>query len=77
MPKFTVVDNVNHYLRKKPEYKLLDEGKGGIKALGLLGCQQHTEERTENGETGVLLGRLSLRYPGTMQVMMHQVSCEG
>lgn len=46
MPEFTVVDNV----RKKPEYKLLDEGKGGIKALGLLGCQQHTEERTEKRE---------------------------
>lgn len=50
MPEFTVVDNMNHYLRKKPEYKLLDEGKGGIKALGLLGCQQHTEERTEKRE---------------------------
>lgn len=50
MPEFTVVDNVNHYLREKPEYKLLEEGKGGIKALGLLGCLQHTEERTEKRE---------------------------
>lgn len=40
----------------------------------------HTETGMEIGEMRVVLDRLSLRYPGAMQVKMlerHQVSCEG
>lgn len=53
-------------------------GKGRDQGFGT--ARMPTAHGRENGEAGVLLGRLSLGYPGTMQVMMlkrHQVSCEG
>lgn len=49
-PEFTVLENVNYYLRKKPEHMLPAEGRGGIKALGRLGCQWHTRRREWRSE---------------------------